>query len=56
MRKDQVIPTLERAGYKVTACIGYKDGVQTIVGYTATKNYRCYRAASLTGLYKEVHK
>lgn len=56
MRKDTAKLSLEQAGYKITACMGYKDGVQTIIGYTATKTNRCYRAASLTGLYKEIHK
>lgn len=55
MKKDIARLALERAGYKITACMGYKDGVQ-IVSYAATKNNRCYRAASITGLYKEVHK
>lgn len=56
MKKEIIRNRLERAGWKITSCMGYKDGVQTIVGYTATKMNHCYRAASITGLYKEVHK
>lgn len=56
MRRDKVTPALERAGFKVRACMGYRDGVQTIAYYEATKLNRRYTATSLTGLYKTVHK
>lgn len=44
----------EAEGWRFVSVSGYKNGVQTIVAYIATKGNRKYKAASMTALLKKI--
>lgn len=45
---------IEKAGYKVTANMGYRNGEQTIVSYTASKNGCSITRPNITQLFKSL--
>jgi uncharacterized protein (DUF302 family) len=46
---------IEKRGYKVTSNLGYRDGEQTIVSYSAKKGYKVITASTLTELLRKTN-
>jgi len=42
---------IEKLGFHVTSNMSYKNGIQSIISYTAKKNNSSYTSRTITGLY-----